>query len=375
MTRPPLAVFGLETRYVARLYALRTALVVALALALVLALDLAGHYDRVLTAQGVAAMPEGAPRLAWYLWLRALYNLPAILPIGMGIGIVWVEFDLTRGHERAMIANTGRAPLLSLMPALVVGVAFGLAQVALLAHVRPHAVKAQGEAGFRYYGAGFAGGSAPPEWHDFGAALVHAGLRFEATGPVLVDLRLFLLDGENRLERVIWADEARPVDGAVLLAGAHATWPTEGLSDARVPLAINTDWLAHAGVEPRLLPQGALTRIAHAASGVPAANAYRAALNERHAALAAMVAMALLVASLSLRWLAARRGLMAPLVILGAAYALNLGGNVFSALGEYGRIAPVWAAWGLPVAVLGGCALVLGIGGWRMRRRLRASGG
>ncbi|MCB1404708.1 MAG: LptF/LptG family permease [Rhodobacteraceae bacterium] len=370
--RFPLALFGLETRYVARLYLLHTLLVAALVLALVLALDLAGRFDRVLSAEGIVETPDGALRLVYYLWLRAAYNLPAILPIALAIGILWVEVRLTQGYERSMIANTGRAPGLSLVPALVVGLAVGLGQYALQAHVRPYAVAAQGEAGFRFYGSRFRAGTAPRAWRDFGDTLIYAGIRFAADGPVLVNARLFLFDADDRLLRVIWTDAARPTEAGLMLEGDHASWPAEGDTGALVPLMMNADWLSYAGVAPRFLPQPVLRRIAAAESGVPTQGAYRAALHERWAAIAGSLALALLVAALSLRWMAARRGLLVPLVIVGAAYSLHIAGNVFSALGEYERLSPLTAAWGLPVVLLAGCGLVLGVEHWRVRGRLRA---
>jgi lipopolysaccharide export LptBFGC system permease protein LptF len=384
MTRRPLSILGLETRYVARLYLMRTLLVTVLLLTLVLALDLAGRFDRVVAAQGLVETPEGALKLAYYLLLRAEYNLPAILPIALAIGILWVEIRLTQGHERAMIANTGRARWLSLVPAVLVGLAVGLTQFTLLSHARPHAVQAQGEAGFRFYGSRFTGGQAPRSWRDFGDTILNAAIRFTPEGPVLIGVRLFVFDADNRLIEVIWADSARPEAGGLTLEGSHARWSVDAVlpgvtaaghgaddrPDDHVALDINADWLAYAGVEARFLPNPVLTRIAAAPSGVPAQGAYRSALHERRAAVVAGIAMALLIAALSLRWLAERRGLIAPALILGAGYALQLGSNVFSALGEYERLHPALAAWGLPCAVLAGCVGIVALGHWRVARRL-----
>ena len=368
--RLPRALLGLETRYVARLYVAHTVLVTFLVLVLVLALDLAGHFDRVLSAQGIVEIPDGAWRLAYYLWLRAEYNLPAILPIALTIGILWVEVRLTQGYERTMIANTGRSPGLSLLPALIVGLGVGVGQYALQAHVRPHAVTAQGEAGFRFYGSRFTAGTAPQSWRDFGSTIVYAGIRFAADGPVFVDARLYFFDDDDRLTRIVWADAAQPTDAGLLLQGEHASWPATDDPGDLVPMVMNGDWLSYAGVAPRFLPQPVLTRIAAAASGVPAQGAYRAALHERWAAIASSLATSLLVAGLSLRWMAARRGLGVPLVIVGISYVLHIAGNVLSVLGEYERLSPLVAAWALPVSLIVGSLVVILIGHWRIRRLL-----
>lgn len=367
----PYALFGLETAYVTRLYLLRTALVAGLILVLVLALDLAGNSQSVLTAQGVATVPEGSRRLAYYVMLRAQYNLPSILPLALAIGILWSEIRLTRGHERAMIANTGRAPLLSMVPALLVGLVIGSAQYVLFAHARPHAVEAQAEAGFRYYGPRFNRGTSHHVWNDFDGALVNAAIQFTPDGPVLIDLRLFVLDRQNRLERAVWADRAYPVAGGLALAGQVARWPVDPAADSREALVINPDWLAWARVEPRLVPQPVLRRIAEAEEGVPGQTAYQAALLERSAAIAGAIAMALMVASLCLHWMTTRRGLMVPVAILAAAYFLQLADNTFSVLGEYGRLGPVAASWSLPVAVLIACLVGVVANHWSVTRRLR----
>lgn len=371
MKRYPYALFGLETAYVSRLYLLRTVVVTGLVLVLILALDLAGNSENVLAAQGIVTVPEGAQRLAYYALLRAEYNLPAILPIGLAVGILWSELRLTRGHERAMIANTGRSPLVSLVPALLIGLAIGSAQFVLFAYARPHAVQAQGEAGFRYYGPRFNQGTSRRVWFDFDGTLINAAIRFAPEGPVLTDMRLFVLDSQNRLQRMVWAERAYPVAGGLALDhGLH--WPHDPTVSDREALVINPDWLAWAQVEPRLVPQSVLSRIAAAEEGsVPNHTAYLAALQERSATLASAVAMALMVASLCLHWMSARPGIVVPGMILAAGYALNLAGNVFSVLGEYGRLSPAVSSWSLPIAVLTACLGAVVAKHWSVTRRLR----
>jgi lipopolysaccharide export LptBFGC system permease protein LptF len=270
-----------------------------------------------------------------------------------------------------MIANTGRAPLLSLVPALLVGLVIGSAQYVLLSHVRPHAVEAQGEAGFRYYGPRFNQSLSRHVWEDFDGTMVNAAIDFTPDGPVLTDLRLFVLGPQNRFQRAVWADRAYPVAGGLALAGNIARWPFDPDASDRETLVINRDWLGWAQVEPRLVPHSVLRRIAEAEAGVPLQTAYRAALLERSAAIAGAVAMALMVSSLCLHWMTTRSGLLVPGTILAAGYGLHLAGNVFSVLGEYGRVSPMVASWSLPVAVLILCLGAVVARHWSVMRRLR----
>lgn len=370
-TRRPLALFGRETLYVGRLYTTQILLVTSLVLALVLALDLAGHADRVLAAQGVADLPDGGLRLLYYLALRAGYNLPAILPVALPVGIVWTEFRLDRLHEREMIAITGRAPALSLIPALLVGLAAGLVQNVLVSDLRPQVVEEQAAAGFRSYGARFSGGTVPDQWLDLGDRLMRTTIRFDERGAFsLSDIRLFEFDAEQRLKRIVWADGARPGGDGLDLTGERAAWPPgEALPD-RVAVKIDTLWLSWAGVEARFLPRPVLAGIAGAAQGVSRQNAYRAALQQRWASVGRSVAIALMVASLSLRILGRLRGLLAPLVIATLAYGLHIAANVTEVLGEYEVVGPIMSAWLLPASVLGATVTALIVQAWQVRRRL-----
>ena len=367
--RFPLALFGHETRYVTRLYLLRTLAALLVILSVVLALDLATRFDQVIAARGPVEVPQGIERLLYYALLRAAYNMPAILPLATAIGIVWAEFKLVRGHERAMIANTGRAPALSLVPAVIIGLLVGALQSVLLADLRPWSVEAQGTAGFRDYGARFTGATVAPKWLLVDGRILRSSIRFAPTGPVLTDLRIFEFDERDRLSQMIWAEEGHPSDQGLALSGARAAWPAEQASD-RVQMALDPDWLAYAGVEPRFIPRATLERIATARGGVPEQAAYRAAMNDRRAAIGMGLAMAVAVAALCLFTLSERRGLATPFVILGAAYAMHVAQNVLSVLGEFQHLGPHLSAWALPGLVLTATAAMVAWRAWSVARAL-----
>ncbi len=368
--RRPLSILGRETRYVARLYIVQILIVTILVLGLVLALDLAGRFDRILTAQGREELPEGVLRILYYLTLRAAYNLPAILPIATAVGIIWIEFRLARSHERSMIANTGRATSLSLVPSLLVGLLIGSIQFTLVASIRPMAVEAQGVAGFRNYGPRFGEYISAPIWMDVDGTILRTRIRHTAEGPELIDLRLFGFNADNRLVQVAWADGARATATDLLLLGENGGWLGASQQADRVPLTINPDWLSYAGVSPRFLPQSSLARIAAAQDGVPTQNAYRAALQERWASLALGPALAILVSLLSMTLMAPRVRPAVPLGIAAVSYAVHVGNSAISVLGEYERLPPAISAWGLPVTILLVCGAVVVARESRVRRQL-----
>lgn len=370
--RRPLRLFGLETRYVARLYVVHIGVVLVLISALVLGLDVAGQFDLVMAAQGRTALPEGGSRLAYYAWLRFCFNLPAILSIALAIGILWAEIRLARGNERAMLANTGRAPSLSLVPALLVGLAVGALQYNALAHVRPHAVAAQGEAGFRDYGLKFRGGVTAPMWLDIDGTVLQAQIDFGPDGPELRSLRAFRFDEGNRLTQQIWAARGEVVSTGLRLTGASQVWPEDPASGPpdHIAIRINPTWLEYVGVPPRFLPQPVLARILAEPGGVSNRAQYQAIAQESRAAILLCMAIAAVMATLSLLLLGPRMRLVLPLAIAGLGYGIHLAATILLTLGEFGRVSPVMAAWSLPVALLGAVLLVLTWQEARVRRRL-----
>jgi lipopolysaccharide export system permease protein len=370
--RRPLRVLGLETRYVARLYAFYIVVVLIMVSARVLGLDVAGQFDLVMTAQGRVALPEGGVRLAYYAALRLGYNLPAMLPIALAIGILWAEVRLARGNERAMLANTGRAPSLSLVPALLVGLAVGVVQYTLLADVRPYAVAAQGEAGFRNYGPRFREGVTAPMWFDIDGTLLQTQILFTPEGPELRNLRLFRFDADYRLVQQIWAMRAQSIDNGLALTGASQVWPDNPSSGPldHIAIAINPTWLDYAGVPPRFLPRAVLARILADPGGVPNKAHYQIIAQEGRAAVALCVAISAVTSTLCLLLLGSRMRLYLPLAIATVGYGIHLAGNIIVTLGEFGRLPPLIAAWSLPVTLLVGAALFILWFEARVRRKL-----
>lgn len=382
------ALFGIETRYVTRVYLQRVFIVGAAVLAIVLSLDLATNLAWVMSEQSAAAGREGFARLAFYLGLRAAYNLPAIVPIAAVIGVVWAEFGLAAAHERIMIFNSGRAPVRSLMPALLVGILLGLTQFAALSYARPLSVEEQARSGFRDFGPRYrAGGTTGHKWIAIEDGFVHARIDF---GPPvsLRDVMVYGLGPDGRLDIVVSAERARPTGQAGLWQFAGGSWwerppagggqtggvmPVESAFElAEISLPLDPLWVDYSEVPARFLPQPVVRALAAGGPGVPEAFGYRTNYQERLAAFIHPLAMTLLGATLCLIMLRPRVPPLAPLTIGMAGYAIHVASKILSMLGEYGYIPPVVAAWTLPLAVAAGCLLLLHLRDRRVRRALAA---
>ena len=374
------ALFGRETRYVGRLYAGRAFIFAALALCVVLSLDAANHIGGFLADQAQPGAPSGLVRLSYYLMLRGGYNLPAILPIAALVGVIWAEFALSGTRQRIMIANSGQPALRSLAPAIVVGLAIGIVQFVALAYVRPACVEAQAVAGFRYYGPKF---SAPAEtadmWISVEGAVIATRIAF-TDPPTLRDAIIYDLADDGALRSIRTARSAVPAQAGTwtMSNGSHWQVPDFSAPSATgevqhadlyqaetIALALDPLWVTNIDIQPMLLPQSVLAEIGAAARGVQNAAAYRAALQERFAAVFYVIGMALLPAALGICWFLPGMGPGPLLRVIFLGVGAYFFANVVSQLGAYGYLPPLISAWSAPVMLVGSSfAAVLG-GTWR----------
>ena len=362
-----LALFGTETRYVSRLYLIRV-IIVAFAIAIaVLAVDIAGNFDRVMTASGRQALPPGAARVLQYLLLRLAYNAPAILPLSAAVGIVWAEWTLTRGYERLIIVNTGRSPFVSLMPALMIGLLVGTLQFTALSVLRPTAVAAQGVMGFRYYGPRLSGGEPETRWIVLDRAVIHTKISFVDDKALLSDVTVFDLDADYRLRATTSAPRAQ-LKGARLVFDAPQRWarqPDLGVSE----ILIDPVWLRNIGIEPRFVSQRDLTHLGQGGAGILGAGLYRATQLDRMAAVPRLVALTVLMATLSLTLMRPRMSLAPALRLAAAGYGVHFLSQGLSILGENGTLPAALALWGLPGGII---TLCLWYHLWRERKVAKA---
>jgi lipopolysaccharide export LptBFGC system permease protein LptF len=386
-----LAPFGCETRYVLALYLQRAVIFGIVGMGVVLLLDLATSLPQLLANGPGGGAPGEISRLAYYLLLRAGYDLPALLPITAIVGVIWAEYGLANSRERIMIANSGRPPLHSLMTALLFGLLLGALQFAALAYARPAAVAAQTAGGFRYYGPKF---HQPiltdPKWIAANGTMLNARVDIGA-GVALRDVLLYSTDAAGRLEAILGAASAVPgarpgtwifEQGSVWypsLGGARRS-PAEAMQPVPFtrlawPLELDPLWVRDIDVLPPLLAQSDLAALAAGGSRVPDAFSYRSAYDERFAAVFSCVGMALLGAGISLLTFGQAVGArqILRLGLCGGIAYLGLG--ILPMLADYGVLPSLLGAWGGPLALTLGAMGLLYLRERRVRARLAGAGG
>jgi len=349
-----LALFGLETRYVGKLY-LQRALIALFALsAMVMAIDIAVNFDTVTSTTGARGLDETGLRIAFYLLLRFSYHLPAIIPLSCAIGIVWSEWTLARGLERAMIINTGRSGLLSLAPAALVGVMLGLLQVFSMAVLRPMSVEAHAQYGFRTnYGPRLGQMGLTEHWITLPDAILHAHIDFRVDPPDLREITIYKLGQEKRLRAIITASGAG-FEGQILTLADASVWVPEAelSAEVRTNFLLNAVWLRNTGLEPRFWTHADLNSVAGQTAGVPRPEIHRAILQSRYAGFIRLVTISLLMATLCFAKMRLRPGLSVAIKLAAVGYGLQFLTQYLTTLGKHGHLAPVVAFWALPGVVI-----------------------
>lgn len=376
-----LAPWGRETRYVFGLYLQRALVFLAVSLGIILSLDLASNLSSLLSSNMPSASASAPEWMAYYLFLRAGFDLPALLPLAAFIAVMWGEYSLTSTRERLMVLNSGQAPLRSLLPALLLGVLLGCIQFAAIAYGRPAAVEGQGVAGFRYYGVKFLGPTVTdPKWFASSSAVIHA--RIDAGGEIaLRDVLMYRLSENGALASLVSAAVARPgprpdswtfSDGSIWSVGpiesGHAVPSmnkTSVFTTLELPLLLDPLWVANFEVVPEYVDQTDLAALSSGGAGVPNVVAYEAAYQERFAESLSCVGMALLSAAVALAGLGQPIGLRRWLTFGcwgGIAY---LCGGILPMLANHGALPALIGAWGTPLA------LCCGATGWLYARERR----
>jgi lipopolysaccharide export system permease protein len=368
-------VFGRESVYVAGLYLRRGFLFSGIALSIILALDVAGRMADVLSLHGGAAGLVSLSALASYIALRAAFVVPSIFPVAAIMGVIWAEFGLARSHERTMIFSSGRAPVHSLMPALLFGAVIGLVQFTALNFSRPFSTEVQGQSHYRYYGPRYVGASTKEaKWFVTEDAVFNAQIEF---GPpvVLHDVVVYRLAPSGLLESIISAAHASPMlEDGIWEFRSGRIWefkweqgdrlryaaPTEfDFETKELPVSLDPLWAEYVDVDPRLLPLRILHNLATAGSGIPNSVTFRIAYHERYATVLTSIAMALIGASLSLLMFSPHVNPMKLIQIASIGYGVHVGSTSLVLLGEHGLVPLVLAVWLLPLSIIIGSFLLL----------------
>lgn len=368
------SLFGVEARYIFGLYAFRFFLLVFVVLTVVLALDVTSNLRSIISPDVSIVQPEGAARLLFYASLRAGYNLPGVFPLALILGIIWTELDLATSNERLMILNGGRRVLLSLVPALYMGLFVGLLQFGAEAYVRPLTVEQQAVNGFRGYGPKFRPWSLSDEkWFVLGNTIINARIGF-APQVSLNNLLMFSLDLDGNLVDIVTAEIATHTgaedlwtlkNGSIwhvpqVTPGKEQAGSMQALSFQRseMDIPVSPLWLENIGISPSLLPQSTLKEITNAKNRVAGVANYISARQGRVATILQQIVVALLNASLCIRWFSPRTRPTSILKVVGLGFLVYFGFSFVAILGSSGVI-PVFAAtMAIPTIMMLGVVMV-----------------
>src|ERR1700760_796735 len=200
--------FGIQTRIMLGTYLTHTLMVMAALMTIALTIDL--WPQMALLQAGDGFLPWEIVRLAG---LRLPDLLPPLFPFAAFLGVVWSESAFTESRERMLVWNSGRSPLLCLMPAVLVGLLRGGALFLLDAVLRPAAIHVQideklGREGIRL-DRSQSGGN---HWVALPDGLLRAEIEY---GPPvkLHNATIYKLDSGGHLNEVDTAALAEPLPG------------------------------------------------------------------------------------------------------------------------------------------------------------------
>jgi lipopolysaccharide export system permease protein len=371
--RTNLAPFGWYTWCRLRSYGSHCFVTIAALAAIGISIDLPSHLSQVVANVPSATELQVVGEVAWYVLLRVADIATELLPVATFLGVLWSEAAHTWSRERLTIWNTGRSPLMCMTPALLFGLCLGGLQGGLDIWLRPAAVMAQVSERLGDYGERFDRSGIRPVLVAAGRDVVRARLDY-GPPPILLDVKVYYLDGLGHLAGVLFAERATPgsVPGTWIFENG-SRWDAAGevthgqFSRAEPPtpagrqfrfdrfetdLQLPPEWLSYRGIQAQYLPQPVLASIAAAKLDAKTLASYRTWLQVRYGRMAITFGMALLAATLgmlALQYAVSIRGLLlAALAGYGAHVLLRL----LVMLGEFGQLPPAVAGWGVPALLL-----------------------
>ncbi len=364
---------GLHTRYMLTAYLRHLLMVVAALMTIALTIDLWPQ---------VALLPGSGPLAIWSIIrltaLRLPDLLPPFLPFATFLGVVWSESVFTESRERMLIWNSGRSPLLCLVPALLVGLAMGASLFVIDALLRPAAIHVQieeklGREGIRL-DRSQSGGN---HWIALRDGLLRAEIAY---GPPvkLRNVTIYKLDSQGHLFEVDTAAVAIPLPGdRWQLEDGHywradfsdqgnilSTGPTNQEAEIpfksrTIPMALNDQWLHNLGLSPQYLWLGELRKLSRAHLVSRDEYGYRTRIQAVYAEPLLTMTMALLGASLAMLFFAYQTRWPALVTVLLVGYLAHFASRAFYLVGEFGYISSVAATWLVPGLLLAATGIVL----------------
>lgn len=368
--------FGWHTRYLLQSYA-RHVVIVSLGLLVVaLAIDLTPNLVPILESRPEASDLSAAGLVGHYIILRTGDILAKNLPLSIYLGILWCEFAHTHSNERIAVDVSGRSPLQCLVPAIIIGVSFGLVQLTLDLWLRPAAVMTQAaEKLGKTFGDQFLEPSAGYiHWIKLGTDLISARIDY-GPPPALRDVTLYRLRANGQPHQVVVARSAAPgqlssvwkfKDGffwewtdALPLAGGASnqkvhTEPSATLffNEREIKIDLDQVWLTNLGIDAKYLPQATVEYLASSANLMFPKSDYQTWYWVRLARGLFVLGMVLLAASLG----QISRNRLPPvyglLFMVLAGYFGHVAGKAFEIMGEQGSIPPIVAGWTVPIMLV-----------------------
>ncbi len=366
---------GVHSRYTLSLYLRHILMVAGALMTIALTIDL---WPQVALLSADPA--RGGALLFWHVGRLAVLRLPdllpPLLPFATFLGVVWSESAFTESRERLLIWNSGRSPLLCLVPAVLVGVLMGVSLFVLDGVLRPAAIHVQmaevlGREGIRLDRSQ----SGANQWIALPDGVMRAQIEY---GPPvrLRNVTIYKLDRDGHLAEVNTAATAQALPdkswrlengrywradfenrGDVLSTGETNEEVEIPFQQRTVPLNLDPLWLHNKGLSPQYLRLSELQMLSSAEIMSRDLSGYRTRLQALFSGPFFTCAMALLGASLSMLLFAYQTRWRALVMVLLGGYLAHFAFKGLYLVGEFGYINPVVAAW-LPTLLL-----VCGVGG------------
>ena len=364
-----LSTLGVHTRYMLSAYLRHILMVSGALMTIALTIDL---WPQV--AQLSADPARGGPLLIWNVARLAVLRLPdlfpPLLPFATFLGVVWSESAFTESRERLLIWNSGRSPLLCLVPAALTGMLMGTSLFILDGLLRPAAIHLQmsevlGREGIRL-DRSLSGGN---HWIALPDGVMRAQIEY---GPPvrLHNVTIYKLDREGHLAEVNTAATASVLGDNQWLLEKGRYWRadfenrgdvlTTGQTDREVEipfeqrtvsLSLDPLWLHNKGLSPQYLWWSDLRTLTGAEIMSRDVSGYRTRLQALLSGPFFTCAMALLGAVLSMLYFTYQTRWRALVGVLLTGYLAHFAYKALYLMGEFGSIPSIVAGW-LPTLLL-----------------------
>jgi len=371
---------GLHSRYMLGAYLRHILMVAGALMTIALTIDLWPQVA-LLSADPARGGPLLILNIAWLALLRLPDLFPPLLPFATFLGVVWSESAFTESRERLLVWNSGRSPLLCLVPAAMAGVVMGASLFILDGLLRPAAIHVQmaqvlGREGIRL-DRSLSGGN---HWIALPDGVMRAQIEY---GPPvrLHNVTVYKLDREGHLAEVDTAATATALNDGQWLLEKGRYWRadfenrgdvlTTGETEREVEIpftqrtiALNLDplWLHNKGLSPQYLWWSDLRILTGAQIMSRDLSGYRTRFQALLSGPFFTCAMALLGAALSMLYFAYQTRWQALVLVLLTGYLAHFAYKALYLMGEFGYIPAIVAGW-LPTLLLsaGVAAVVLTI--------------